>query len=131
VLLNQRVEVRGDEGAFIGDMLIPSATVIWAAGVAVPHLKNWLPVEADRTGRIAVGPDLSLPGYPEVFVIGDAAAITWKDNLPVPGLAPAAKQGGRYVADMSCVSSFAPPVPRACSGKVEIGFPKRSCSNKR
>lgn len=99
VLLNQRVEVRGDEGALVGDMLIPSATVIWAAGVAVPHLKNWLPVEADRTGRIAVGPDLSLPGYPEVFVIGDAAAITWKDNLTVPGLAPAAKQGGRYVAD--------------------------------
>lgn len=100
VRLDQRVEVRGDEGAFIGDMLIPSATLIWAAGVAVPHLKNWLPVKADRTGRIAVGPDLSLPGYPEVFVIGDAAAIAWKDNLTVPGLAPAAKQGGRYVADV-------------------------------
>ena len=99
VLLNQRVEVRGDEGALVGDVLIPSATVIWAAGVAVPNLKNWLPVEADRTGRIAVGPDLSVPGYPEVFVIGDAAAITWKDNLTVPGLAPAAKQGGRYVAN--------------------------------
>jgi NADH:ubiquinone reductase (H+-translocating) len=100
VQLDQRVEVRGDEGAFIGDMLIPSATVIWAAGVAVPNLKNWLPVEADRTGRIAVGPDLTLPGYPEVFVIGDAAAIAWKDDLTVPGLAPAAKQGGRYVADV-------------------------------
>jgi NADH:ubiquinone reductase (H+-translocating) len=100
VLLNQRVEVRGDEGAFIGDMLIPSATVIWAAGVAVPHLKNWLPVEADRTGRIAVEPDLSVPGYPEVFVIGDAAAIAWKDDLTVPGLAPAAKHGGFYVADV-------------------------------
>jgi NADH:ubiquinone reductase (H+-translocating) len=100
VQLDQRVEVRGDDGAFIGDTLIPSATVIWAAGVAVPNLKNWLPVEADRTGRIAVGPDLSLPGYPEVFVIGDAAAIAWKDDLTVPGLAPAAKQGGRYVADV-------------------------------
>src|SRR5215471_1172139 len=74
VLLNQRVEVRRDEGAFVGDMLIASATVIWAAGVAVPNLRNWLPVEADRTGRIAVGPDLSLPGHPEVFVVGDAAA---------------------------------------------------------
>jgi NADH dehydrogenase len=100
VQLDQRVEVRGDEGAFIGDMLIPSATVIWAAGVAVPNLKNWLPVEADRTGRISVRPDLSLPGYPEVFVIGDAAAIAWKGDLTVPGLAPAAKQGGRYVADV-------------------------------
>jgi NADH:ubiquinone reductase (H+-translocating) len=92
VLLDKRGEVRGEEGVLVGDTLIPSATVIWAAGVAVPRLKNWLPVEADRTGRIAVGPDLSLPGYPEVFVIGDAAAITWKDNLTVPGLAPAAKQ---------------------------------------
>lgn len=100
VQLDQRVEVRGDDGAFIGDTLIPSATVIWAAGVAVPNLKNWLPVEADRTGRIVVGPDLSLRGYPEVFVIGDAAAIAWKENLTVPGLAPAAKQGGRYVADV-------------------------------
>ena len=100
VLLRQTVEVRGTEGVFIGDMLIKSATVIWAAGVAVPHLKNWLPVEADRTGRILVGPDLSLPGHPEVFVIGDAAAATWSDNLTVPGLAPAAKQGGRYVADV-------------------------------
>jgi NADH:ubiquinone reductase (H+-translocating) len=100
VLLNQRVEVRENDGAFIGDMLVPSATMIWAAGVAVPHLKNWLPVEADRTGRIPVGPDFSLPGYPEVFVIGDAAAVPWRDNLMVPGLAPAAKQGGRYVADV-------------------------------
>ena len=100
VLLNQKVEVRSDEGAFVGDMLIASATVIWAAGVAVPNLRNWLPVEADRTGRIAVGPDLSLPGYPEVFVVGDAAAVAWKDSLTVPGLAPAAKQGGRYVADV-------------------------------
>ena len=97
VLLNQRVEVYGNEGAFIGDMLVPSATVIWAAGVSVPHLKNWLPVKADRTGRIPVGPDLSLPGYPEVFVIGDAAAVPWKDNLTVPGLAPAAKQDEHYV----------------------------------
>ena len=112
VLLNQKVEVRSDEGAFVGDMLIASATVIWAAGVAVPNLRNWLPVEADRTGRIAVGPDLSLPGHPEVFVIGDAAAVAWKDSLTVPGLAPAAKQGGRYVADVimaTALGSSKPP----------------------
>jgi NADH dehydrogenase len=112
VLLNQKVEVRSDEGAFVGDMLIASATVIWAAGVAVPNLRNWLPVEADRTGRIAVGPDLSLPGHPEVFVIGDAAAVAWRDSLTVPGLAPAAKQGGRYVADVimaAALGSNKPP----------------------
>jgi NADH:ubiquinone reductase (H+-translocating) len=100
VLLDRRVEVRGIEGAFIGDMLIPSATMIWAAGVAVPHLKDWLPAETDRSGRVLVAPDLSLPQQPNIFVIGDAASAPWRDGLTVPGIAPAAKQGGRYVADV-------------------------------
>jgi len=100
VLLNKTVEVRGGEGAFIGDMLIPCATMIWAAGVKVPCLKDWLPVVTDRTGRVPVEPDLSVRGHPEVFVIGDAAAVTWKNGLTVPGIAPAAKQGGRYAADV-------------------------------
>jgi NADH:ubiquinone reductase (H+-translocating) len=99
VLLNHRVEVRGKEGAFIGDMLIPSASMIWAAGVTVPHLKDWLPVETDRTGRVAAAPDLSLPHFPNIFVIGDAASVPWRGGLMVPGIAPAAKQGGRYAAD--------------------------------
>jgi NADH dehydrogenase len=92
--------VRGEEGAFIGDMLIPSATMIWAAGVAVPHLKDWLPIATDRTGRAPVEPDLSLKGHPEVFVVGDAASVPWKDGLTVPSIAPAAKQEGRYAADV-------------------------------
>ncbi len=100
VLLDRRVEVRGEEGAFIGDMLIPSASMIWAAGVEVPHLKDWLPVETDRTGRVAVRPDLSLRNHPNVFVIGDAALAPWRDGLMVPGIAPAAKQGGRFAADV-------------------------------
>src|SRR5271165_1519107 len=100
VLLNHRVQVRPGEGACIGDMVIPSECMIWAAGVAVQHLKDWLPVQTDRTGRVPVAPDLSLPGHPNVFVIGDAANIPWKENLPVPGIAPAAKQGGRYVAEV-------------------------------
>ncbi len=100
VLLNHRVEVRGEEGAFIGDMLIPSASMIWAAGVTVPHLMEWLPVETDRTGRVRVAPDLSVPQHPNIFVIGDAALVPWRDGLPVPGIAPAAKQGGRYAADV-------------------------------
>jgi hypothetical protein len=57
-------------------------------------------VEADRTGRIVGGPDLSLPGHSEAFVTGDAAAATWNHNLIVPSLAPAAKQAGRDVADV-------------------------------
>ncbi len=100
VLLNRRVEVRGEEGAFIGDMLIPSASMIWAAGVAVPHLKDWLPAETDRTGRVAVAPDLSLASHPNIFVVGDAASVPWRDGLSVPGIAPAAKQGGCYAADV-------------------------------
>lgn len=100
VLLNQRVEVRGEAGAQIGDTLVPCATMIWAAGVTVPYLKDWLPGEADRTGRIVVGPDLSLSGHPNVFVVGDAAAATWETGSIVPGIAPAAKQGGRYLGDL-------------------------------
>lgn len=100
VKLNSFVKVEGERGAAIGDDLIPSATVIWGAGVAVPYVKDWLGVETDRTGRVAVEPDLSVPGHPEVFVIGDAAKAEWKDGQPVPGIAPAAKQQGRYVADL-------------------------------
>ena len=104
VMLNKMVEVRGEQGAFIGDMLIPCATMVWAAGVAVPHLKDWLPVQTDRAGRVPVEPDLSVKGHPEVFVIGDAASTAWKDGLPAPGIAPAAKQGGRYAADVIAAS---------------------------
>jgi NADH:ubiquinone reductase (H+-translocating) len=113
VLLNHRVEVRGAEGAFIGDMLIPAASMIWAAGVAVPHLEDWLPAEMDRTGRVLVAPDLSLPQQPDIFVIGDAASAPWRDGLTVPGIAPAAKQGGRYVADvvLSAVKGSKKPPP--------------------
>jgi NADH:ubiquinone reductase (H+-translocating) len=100
VLLNHPVEVRGEEGAFIAGTLIPAASMIWAAGVAVPHLKDWLPAATDRTGRVTVAPDLSVPGHPEIFVIGDAASAPWRDGLQVPGIAPAAKQGGRYAADV-------------------------------
>ncbi|MEO0946309.1 MAG: NAD(P)/FAD-dependent oxidoreductase [Pseudomonadota bacterium] len=77
---------------------IATETKIWAAGVQVPELSNWLGAEADRAGRIAVNPDLTVPGQHSVFVIGDAASAPWKDELSVPGIAPAAKQMGRYVA---------------------------------
>jgi NADH dehydrogenase len=113
VLLNHRVEVRADEGACIGDMVIPSASMIWAAGVAVPHLKDWLPAETDRTGRVAVAADLSLPQHPNVFVVGDAALVPWRNGLAVPGIAPAAKQGGHYAAGvvLAAVKSQKKPAP--------------------
>ena len=86
-----------DEGVRIGDERLAASTVIWAAGVAASPVASWLGVEADRSGRVHVAADLSVPGHPDVFVIGDAAHARWGDSS-VPGIAPAAKQMGHYVA---------------------------------
>ena len=75
---------------------IDAATVIWAAGVMASPAAQWLGAEADSAGRVKVEPDLSVPGHPQVFVIGDTAAVMSPDGRPVPGIAPAAKQMGRY-----------------------------------
>jgi len=71
--------------------------VIWAAGVYVPRVANWLDIKTDPSGRIPVGDDLTVEGQPDVYVIGDAALVAWKEGS-VPGIAPAAKQAGIYVA---------------------------------
>jgi NADH dehydrogenase FAD-containing subunit len=76
---------------------IDAGAVIWAAGVVASPAASWLGAEHDRVGRVLVRPDLSVPGHPEVFVIGDAAAVRGEKGEPVPGVAPAAKQMGRYV----------------------------------
>jgi NADH dehydrogenase len=76
---------------------IDASTVIWAAGVVASPAAHWLGTEHDRAGRALVGPDLSVPGRPDVFVIGDAAAVKDDKGQPVPGMAPGAKQMGRYV----------------------------------
>ena len=77
---------------------IESECVIWAAGVAASPAAKWLEAEKDCAGRVKVNPDLSLPGHPEIFVIGDTALVLGPDGKPVPGLAPAAKQQGAFVA---------------------------------
>ena len=100
VMLNARVEDIDECGVRLSDQEIKAATVIWGAGVVVRDAARWLSVETDRSGRIAVNPDLSLPGHPEIFVVGDAAKVLWKDGMDVPGIAPAAKQGGKYVAKL-------------------------------
>jgi NADH dehydrogenase len=97
VLLGQAVTNCSDDGVLLGDTKVPSRSVIWAAGVAASPAARWLGCEKDRAGRVIVGPDLSLPGTPEIFVIGDTASVA-SDGKPVPGLAPAAKQMGAYVA---------------------------------
>ena len=74
---------------------IAAATVLWAAGVQASPLVAMLPVETDRAGRAMVGPDLTIPGHPEIFVLGDAALV---NGGAVPGVAPAAMQQGRHAA---------------------------------
>jgi NADH dehydrogenase len=76
---------------------IDASTTIWAAGVVASPAASWLGAAHDRAGRVLVRPDLSVPDHPEVFVIGDAAAVHDDDGEPVPGVAPAAKQMGHYV----------------------------------
>jgi NADH:ubiquinone reductase (H+-translocating) len=76
---------------------IDASTIIWAAGVVASPAASWLGAAHDRAGRVLVRPDLSVPDHPDVFVIGDAAAVHEENGEPVPGVAPAAKQMGNYV----------------------------------
>jgi len=100
VLLNSRVEGIDDEGATVNGQRIASRTVLWAAGVVASPAAKWLGVEADNAGRVKVGPDLAVPGAPNVFVVGDTSASNAWNGNPVPGLAPAAKQAGAYAAKL-------------------------------
>ncbi|XQA78827.1 NAD(P)/FAD-dependent oxidoreductase [Xanthomonas sacchari] len=86
-------------GYRLGSTFVPARTVVWAAGVAASPLAKTLQTPLDRSGRVQVQPDLSVPGHPELFVAGDLAALQQADGRPVPGVAPAAKQMGRHVAD--------------------------------
>lgn len=85
------------EGVEIGAERIASSTVIWAAGVAASSAGRWIETERDRAGRIKVNPDLTVPGHPEIFAIGDIALASGPDGKPLPGVAPVAKQQGDYV----------------------------------
>ncbi len=98
VRLGQPVSRCDENGVTIGDEHLPAATIVWAAGVAASPAAKWLGEEPDRVGRVVVGPDLALPGAPEIFVVGDTAHAAGQDGAPLPGLAPVAKQQGAYVA---------------------------------
>ncbi|HYM86787.1 MAG TPA: NAD(P)/FAD-dependent oxidoreductase [Pseudoxanthomonas sp.] len=87
-----------EAGYRLGDEFIAARTVVWAAGVAASPLAKSLDVPLDRAGRLLVLPDLSVPGYSNIFVAGDLASVQ-HDGKPVPGVAPAAKQMGRHVAN--------------------------------
>lgn len=85
-------------GITYGDKQFPAKTIIWATGVQASPAARWLRADANRAGRVIVGPDLTLAGHKEMFVIGDTAAVTMENGKTVPGVAPAAKQQGQYVA---------------------------------
>jgi NADH dehydrogenase len=108
-----RVTNCDETGVDLQETRIDAGTIIWAAGVVASPAAEWLGAERDRAGRVVVGPDLKVPGRPEIFVIGDTAAVADATGKPVPGIAPAAKQMGRYVAEViaSKVEDKTPPGP--------------------
>ena len=99
-----RVSDITDKGVALGKEFLQARTVVWAAGVKPSSLSRAFPDQLDAAGRIQVQPDLSVPGFPEVFVIGDLASFKGKDGKPLPGLAPVALQQGRHVAKVISAS---------------------------
>jgi NADH dehydrogenase FAD-containing subunit len=99
VRLDHKVDRVDSEGVVVAGDRIASKTVIWTAGVAPSPAGKWLGAETDRAGRVRVQRDLRVPGYPEVFVVGDTASLD-QDGKPLPGVAQVAMQQGRYVGKL-------------------------------
>jgi NADH dehydrogenase len=98
IQLGSAVSDCNDNAVTYGSQVVAADVILWAAGVRASPAAAWLGMPADNAGRMKVEPDLSVPGHPEIFVIGDTATINaWRGN-PVPGIAPAAKQEGLHVA---------------------------------
>ena len=106
------VQVIRDGEVGLPDRVIRAATIIWAAGIAAHPLARSLGVATDRAGRIQVAPDLSLPGHPEVFALGDLATLVDRRGVTVPGIAPAAMQMGAFTARLIAAEIRGGPGPR-------------------
>jgi len=96
VQLGHVVEQVDAKGVVIAGERINSQNVIWAAGIKASPAGKWLGVETDRAGRVMVKPDLTITGYPEIFVVGDTALTMNKEGKPLPGVAQVAMQEGKY-----------------------------------
>jgi NADH dehydrogenase FAD-containing subunit len=112
VRLGQAVDQIDEHGVVVAGERILSKTVIWTAGVEPSPAGKWLNVETDRAGRVRIQKDLTVPGHPEIFVIGDTASLD-QDGKPLPGVAQVAIQQGRYAAHVirSRISGTPPPKP--------------------
>jgi NADH dehydrogenase len=99
VVLGKAVTECSADGVVYDGETLQARTLIWAAGVRASPAAEWLGAAADRAGRLEVLPDLTVPDHPDIFAIGDTVVIAGPDGKPVPGIAPAAKQQGRYVAE--------------------------------
>jgi NADH:ubiquinone reductase (H+-translocating) len=104
----------------VGDEIIPANTIVWAAGVQASPLGRSLGVELDRAGRVLINPDLSVPGHPEIFVIGDMASLKDASGRPFPGVAQVAMQQGAWAAAN---------IQRAIEGKPARPFRYRDLGN--
>lgn len=111
VLLNTSVTDITAEGVYLNGTLLQARNIIWAAGNEASPLLKTLNVTTDKSGRVLVEKDCSVPGYPELFVIGDAACVTNKNGTPLPGIAPVAVQEGRYVGKLIGKQLAAPHKP--------------------
>jgi NADH:ubiquinone reductase (H+-translocating) len=98
VRVNVGVTAADCAGVSLGEERIEARTIMWAAGVMASPAGRWLGAETDRAGRVLVGPDLSVTDHPDIFVIGDTAHVLGANGMPLPGVAPVAKQQGAYVA---------------------------------
>jgi NADH:ubiquinone reductase (H+-translocating) len=111
VELNRAVTGCDAQGVTLDGGCIEAATVVWAAGVVASPAAQWIGAEHDRAGRITVNPDLSIPGRPEIFAVGDTASVVDREGRPVPGIAPAAKQMGSYAGNVIAARVQGRPAP--------------------
>jgi len=113
VRLGQAVEEIDEEGIIVGGERIRSLNVLWMAGVQASPAGQWLDAKTDRSGRVITEPNLTVPGYPEIFVVGDTALVIGKDGKPLPGVAQVAMQCGGYAGGVIArqVAGKSPPPP--------------------
>jgi NADH dehydrogenase len=111
VRLGHSVDQIDADGIMVAGERINSKTVIWTAGVAPSPAGKWLDVETDRAGRVRVQPNLSVPGHPEIFVVGDTASLD-RNGKPLPGVAQVAIQQGRYAGRLIHKRVASGPTPK-------------------